>query len=106
MEDPLDALRRGALQEHREATTSYPLAEAFAETAGDGLCAASFADARAAEETHLRLLLAAQNSLEHGHDLPEEKRYVCTSCGAVFTGGHPARCPVCGAPADKIEEVS
>jgi rubrerythrin len=91
--------------EQREARVLYPEGRACAERVGDGLSAAAYADTRSAEAGHAELLIKARPALELGKDIPAESYYVCTSCGATFAGEHPGTCPICGAPADKIEKT-
>lgn len=105
MEESLEALLSSIQAEQRESRVLYAEGQSRAEGVGDGLTAAAYADARSAEETHVDLLTQAQPALEQGRDIPAENYYVCTSCGETFSGEKPAICPVCGAPADKIEKI-
>ncbi len=69
-----------------------------------GLAAYSFLDAIEAEKIHKTLFEAASKSLQAGEDIPVENYATCLSCGYTFHGdGDFSRCPVCGAPKDKIK---
>ena len=35
----------------------------------------------------------------------EEKKYLCTVCGQIVTPNEDGSCPICGAPAEMLEEV-
>jgi rubrerythrin len=59
-----------------------------------------------AEKVHLKLFQDAYESLKTQNDIAGETYYTCSSCGHTFTGSsHPKNCPVCGAPADKINRL-
>lgn len=67
---------------------------------GMGLSEYSFTDSLEAERVHLSLLKEAQRGEF------SEKYHTCISCGFTFgVCDESARCPVCGAPRDKIREV-
>jgi len=97
-----DAINDSLEKEHEEVSVMYRSFLCQAEEAGHGLAEYAFSDAREAEKVHLRLLTDAK--LEE--TLPVFY-HVCTSCGYTFAnsaedGPNPRKCPVCGAPADKI----
>lgn len=65
-----------------------------------GLSNYSFTDSYEAEKVHLELLENAQK------EVFDDNYYICTSCGYTFSGETlPTRCPICGAPIDKIKEI-
>lgn len=73
---------------------------------GHSLSLYTFRDALNAEKTHKNLLQKALAFVEAEKDIPLVNYYTCTSCGYTFeTANPPDRCPVCGAPKDKIIPV-
>ena len=52
--------------------------------------------------TEIRLTIQA---LKQGKDLPEAKIFVCQICGNTVLGEAPEKCPICGAPRKRFEEV-
>ena len=73
---------------------------------GDGLAVYAFHDAMEAEKVHKNLMEKALEALENGNDFSDARYFTCTSCGYTFSGTeNPKRCPICGAPNDKIKEV-
>ena len=92
--------------ENREVESMYREFAAYARGKDFGLAAYSFEDARAAEEVHRSLFREARQAVEAGNDIPVANYHTCSSCGYTFRGEkHPGRCPVCGAPGDKILPV-
>jgi rubrerythrin len=73
---------------------------------GFGLSAYSFLDALEAEKTHRELLASAEAAVAGGDDIPSDSFATCSSCGYTFHGGGEyKRCPVWGAPRDKITRL-
>ncbi|MCF7791370.1 MAG: metallophosphoesterase [Victivallales bacterium] len=78
----------------------------YAENNSHGLAAYTFFDSREAEKIHEKLLKKALSYYKAGNDIPEEKYFTCSSCGYTFhMKNKPRKCPVCGAPKDKIIPV-
>ena len=67
--------------------------------------AKSFNAALAAEKVHHKLYEEAVKAVEGGKDLKTSDYYVCSVCGMTFEGAAPDKCPVCGAPKDKIDRI-
>ena len=51
-------------------------------------------------------LEANEVPIKEGEDLPINKIYVCAICGNTVLHDAPDKCPVCGAPKDRFDEVS
>jgi rubrerythrin/predicted phosphodiesterase len=90
-----------------EVNTMYPQFAAYAAEKEHSLARYTFVDAHNAEKIHRGLLEKALTALETERDIPKKSYYICTSCGYTFEFDDPAhkapgRCPVCGAPEDKI----
>jgi rubrerythrin len=83
----------------------YPPYLEEAQKDGDSAAARSFQYALAVEEIHHGLYSDALESLKAGADLPESKICVCPVCGNTFTGEVPDKCPICGVPKEKFEEI-
>ena len=93
--------------EDYEINTQYAGDLSYARENGYGLAAYSFHDAREAEKVHQQLLAKAIMALTENKDISEKNYYTCTSCGFTLTGETKVEnCPICGAPADKINEVN
>ena len=58
------------------------------------------------EEIHYNLYSEALETLAAGNDLPAASIHVCDVCGNTVVGEAPDKCPVCGAPKARFEEVS
>jgi len=97
------ALEQTVASESHEIEVMYHDFLEYARQHQHGLSAYSFMDALEAEKTHLRYAHVALDALRSGSDSELGSWHTCSSCGYTFHGeGHPAHCPVCGAPADKI----
>ncbi|TFG63007.1 MAG: rubrerythrin family protein, partial [Spirochaetales bacterium] len=89
--------------ENFEVHTMYREYMEYADSSGHGLAKYTFFDALEAEKVHEKLLASAAA----GKADPAARYFTCTSCGYTFAvEKHPQRCPVCGAPHDKITEVA
>jgi rubrerythrin len=64
-----------------------------------------FGLAAKAERIHADLYEKALDAVKQGHDIEEQKFYLCKICGYVEAGSPPDNCPVCGAPASQFEET-
>ena len=104
---PEEAIVESIEKEYNEVNRLYPHGEDAANRHEAGLAVYAFNDARAAEKVHLRLFNEAQKALADGsHDIPEGLYFTCVSCGYTLAGRQSKiRCPVCGAPVDKIQTV-
>lgn len=83
----------------------YPGYLKEAQDEGNKAAAMSFQNALAVEEIHHGLYSEAMSVLEAGADLPASKVYVCGVCGNTVFGEPPEKCPICGAPKNKFDEV-
>jgi len=89
--------------ETREVETMYREYRDYAQEKQHSLARYSFNDALNAEKVHKELLERALEAVGSNEDIPVAAYYTCSSCGYTFeTESPPARCPVCGAPGDKI----
>jgi rubrerythrin len=91
--------------EGHEFRVMYPEFVATAEAEGNKPALSSFRFAMAVEAVHHNLYTLALESLKAGRDLAEAKIWVCPVCGDTFVGSLPEKCPVCGAPREKLLEV-
>lgn len=102
----LESLRQSIQDENYEINDMYKSYMEYAEAQGHSLARYTFQDARDAEKVHSSLLAKALDAVEEEKDIPISTYYTCTSCGYTFEAeSTPQRCPVCGAPDDKIEAV-
>jgi rubrerythrin len=107
LESPLDAITGSMKNERYEADEFYKANLDYVTEKKLGLPAYAFTDAREAEKVHYKLFTEAFACLKEGRDIEAANYYTCSSCGNTFSGKeHPKNCPVCGAPMDKIFEVS
>jgi len=83
----------------------YPKFIAEADREGHKAASASFKNAMAVEQVHYSLYNTALESLKHGKDLHEGDFFVCSVCGNAFFNDVPDKCPVCGAPREKINKI-
>ena len=83
----------------------YPkfVAEAESESNKAALC--SFKNALAVEKIHHDLYSNAAQTLTAGTDLPSAKIFICGVCGNTVMDSAPEKCPICGAPQARFEEV-
>jgi len=54
-----------------------------------------FTYAAKAEAVHAGLYKTALDAVKAGHDLADEKVYLCPICGHIALGKPPLRCPIC-----------
>ena len=59
-----------------------------------------------AEQVHAKLYQQALDALRGGADLAAMEIYLCPFCGHLELGTPPAKCPICGAPAEKFQKVA
>ena len=101
-------IEKAIRDEAHEIETMYPAYSAYAKERGQSLARYTFEDAMNAEAVHKGMLERAREELKEKQDISEKSYYVCSSCGYTFElepqTDPPRRCPVCGAPQDKILE--
>lgn len=85
-----------------EATTMYPPMKAQAEAEGHR-ARTMFGWAMEAEAVHARLYQMALDAVKAGKDLEAMAIYVCPVCGDIEIGEPTAKCPICGAPANRYQ---
>lgn len=80
---------------------------AAADMAQDILAAEALRGVIRAEGVYKGLFAGAVANCEDGRDMDAEGFFVCHSCGYIFTGGEsPDHCSQCGAPSERIHEIS
>ncbi|MDY0165959.1 MAG: glutamate synthase-related protein [Thermoguttaceae bacterium] len=92
--------------EGHEFKAMYPGFIKEAEAEGNKAALISFRNAMAVEEIHHSLYSEALESLAAGSDLPAAAIHVCDVCGNTVVGEVPDKCPVCGAPRARFQEVA
>ncbi|MHC4664500.1 MAG: rubrerythrin family protein [Planctomycetota bacterium] len=65
----------------------------------------SFQNAMAVEQVHYSLYIEALKSVQAGDDMKEARVFVCSVCGNTVLDEPPEKCPVCGAPKERFNEV-
>jgi rubrerythrin len=65
----------------------------------------SFQNAMAVEQIHYGLYGEALKAVQAGKDLAAAPMFVCGVCGNTVAGSAPEKCPICGAPKSKFNEV-
>ena len=83
----------------------YPQFVEEAEKDGNKAAEISFKNAMTVEEIHHGLYSEALEAVKSGSDLPDQKVFVCKVCGNTVYGKVPDRCPVCGVPKEKFDEI-
>ena len=102
----LEDLETGVGNEAFEVNEMYREYIDYADYRRQPLARYAFNDAWNAEKVHQGILTRAIDAEKAGMDFRESTWYTCTSCGYTFeTESAPGRCPVCGAPGDKIRKV-
>ena len=96
-------LKQSAENENYEVSIMYKDYMEYAASKGHALAKYSFFDALNAEKVHKKLLEEALEKFSENGNAEVSKYFTCTSCGYTFrTDEAPHRCPVCGAPHEKI----
>ena len=98
-------VQAGIEGEGHEFQSMYPGFVREAEAEGNNAATISFKNAMAVEEIHHGLYSQAAEALKQGKDLPEASILVCQVCGNTVLGEAPEKCPICGAPRKRFEEV-
>jgi len=65
-----------------------------------------FGSANAAEKAQAGLFQQALDALKSGAHLSWMEVHLCPVCGDVGFGVPPEKCPICGAPAAKLQKVA
>ncbi|MCF7954171.1 MAG: rubrerythrin family protein [Phycisphaerae bacterium] len=91
--------------EEFEFTDMYPKFIEDARADDNKRALVSFKNAMAVEQVHFSLYNEAAKQVAEGKDLAERKIYVCSVCGNTVLDNVPEKCPVCGVPASKFDEI-
>jgi rubrerythrin len=92
--------------ENYEVTVMYPDFLKDAEEEGAKRAIRSFNWAMEVEKVHEELYRKALAALQAHETQAENDYYVCPVCGYTHEGALEGKCPVCGAPGEKFEQVS
>ncbi len=92
--------------EGHEFKAMYPGFIEEAEAEGNKAALISFRNAMAVEEIHHNLYSEALENLTAGSDLPAAAIHVCDVCGNTVVGELPDKCPVCGAPKARFQDIA
>ncbi|MFA5332172.1 MAG: rubrerythrin family protein [Methanoregula sp.] len=99
----LEAAISGETHEYSEMYPGF-LATAKDEKQNDAMVV--FRYAKEAEQVHAELFKKALDAVKAGHDLPEQKIYLCPVCGYISLGKAPDKCPVCSIFAKQFKEIT
>jgi rubrerythrin len=91
--------------ENYEVVNMYPEFIKDAEEEGSKKAQSTFRWAFEVEKVHEKLYRAAAERLKAGADTPPVEYYVCPICGYTHEGTPPDKCPVCGTPGSKFENI-
>ena len=91
--------------EGEEFKDMYPKMLAEAQAEGNKPAEFSIKNALAVEEIHHDLYAAALKAVQEGHDLSDQRIFVCDVCGNTVYGEAPEVCPICGARHNRFFEV-
>lgn len=100
-----DNLKTAMDGESYEFKSMYPPFLAAAEKEGQAAAARGFKYALEVEKIHYELYLKALESVQAGKDLAPAPLYICPVCGHTVVGEPPDRCPICGVPKAKYQEI-
>jgi Rubrerythrin len=92
--------------ETHEYTSMYPafIKDAEAEKKSEAVLA--FTHAMKAEEVHAGHYKKALAAVKAGHDLGNEKVFLCPVCGNIEIGKAPDKCPICGVFGKQFKEIT
>jgi rubrerythrin len=106
VKDTKENLQAAIDGEGHEFKEMYPEFITEAEAEGNKGALISFRNAMAVEEIHHNLYSEALQALAAGEDLTAKSIHVCDVCGNTVVGDEvPEKCPVCGAPKTRFQEV-
>jgi rubrerythrin len=89
--------------ENFEINEMYPTYKNTAEFQGEKNAERSFLWALETEKEHAKLFQKAREAVEGKKDMDFKSIYVCKVCGYTHEGEPPDKCPLCGAPREKME---
>ena len=96
-------LQAGIDGETFEINEMYPVYKAAAQFQGEKAAETSFTWALETEKIHASLYKKAKQAVDQGKDVELGPIQICNVCGFTIEGDKPDRCPICGAPGDKIK---
>jgi rubrerythrin len=96
-------LKEGMAGENYEVVSMYPPFIETAESEGQRRAASSFRWAWEVEKEHEILFQQALAAL--GQEAGELEIWVCPVCGHTHIGSREERCPVCGTPGERFEQI-
>ena len=100
-----DNLQAAIEGEGHEFNSMYPGFVPAAKQEGNQGAIKSFEFAMAVEKVHYDLYNQAADSLKAGKDLSFSKIFVCPVCGNTVLNEVPEKCPICGVPGSKFNEI-
>jgi rubrerythrin len=100
-----DNLKTAISGESYEFSEMYPGFIEQAKSEGNKGAETSFIFANKVEQIHHSLFQKTLENLEAGQKIKDEPYFVCQRCGYTVAGAAPDRCPICGAPREKFEQV-
>jgi rubrerythrin len=100
-----DNLKTAISGESYEFSEMYPGFIEQAKSEGNKGAETSFIFANKVEQIHHSLFQKTLENLEAGRKIKDEPYFVCQRCGYTVAGAAPDRCPICGAPREKFEQV-
>ncbi len=98
-------LKEAVKGEEFEFKNMYPQFISQANEENQKAALASFQNALAVEQIHYSLYISAMESLQGGKDVEECRMFVCSVCGNTVMDQAPEKCPICGVPKEKFDEV-
>jgi len=100
-----DNLKEAIKGESYEFTKMYPGFIEQAKAEDNKRAEITFGYANEVEKIHHGLYQKALELLEAGQEPKSEPYFICPVCGYTVAGGAPDKCPVCGAPRSKFQQV-
>jgi rubrerythrin len=98
----MENLNAAGSGETHEFKKMYPEFIAAAKEEKSKQAAWSFEVANKVEQIHAGLFQKAIETMTAKKEMAETDYYVCSVCGNTVEGSAPNRCPICGAPKDKL----
>jgi len=102
IQSTLENLTTAVSGETFEFKEMYPKYIDTAKQEGSKQATWSFDVANQVEQIHAKLFAKAIDALKNKKSMIKVDYYVCGICGNTFEGEAPNKCPICGAPKEKI----
>ncbi|MFC1589866.1 rubrerythrin family protein [Candidatus Omnitrophota bacterium] len=100
-----DNVKAAVEGEGHEFNVMYPEFIETAKKEGNQAALRSFQFAIAVEKIHHDLYSKAAEALSGGNDMAAAKIFVCPVCGNTVLDQAPDKCPICGVPGSKFDEI-